>query len=210
MSTTPTSMDMVRYRNFELANVPFNRLAVLTVEAFITTLHRSSKTSERDTRAVSEFIISNQGAFSIIEEVPLEQVLAFWETAASHAIAPSGEYMVNVLMELNSVFRSLTATWAMDEIVGLLTPIYPKMALPGVNSDDMREMVALKNNYHSSQAYASLPDSDYLASMFKSYSWVIPWIIISHIDHRLLTEIVSHSALVVAEKQEAPKEEAQS
>lgn len=201
------SMDMINYHGITIANVPFNRLSIVTIEAFLSTFNRSRLLTERDIRIQGDWLISSLRRFTIISEDPLETFLKFWEETSLIQTGPSQEFMVTFLMEIHSSFLAMGSIFKPDEVADLLATLYPQMAALSPSekaTTDVREMIA---NYKNSQSYLEMVTKDSLVKTLKAVPWIVPFLIMNHCDSRLMDLILINVNAAIQAKSDKPKEE---
>lgn len=182
-------MDTVSYKGFVLPNVPFNRLAIAATEALSNAVARSSKLTDRDMRVLVDFVTTNQRTFTLLPSTVERTILEFWDKASLIRSSPSNEYMVSFLMEVNSLFLTMLPD-GVNSAATLLADLYPRMPSNSEETETYDPVTHLRRNYYNSQAYIELPTQDAIAKQFKMYSWVLPWVVVSHMDYQLLKTLL--------------------
>lgn len=199
------SMDMINYHGITIANVPFNRLSIVTIEAFLSSINRSRLLTERDIRIQGDWLIGSLRRFTIMSEDPLETFLKFWEETSLIRTGPSQEFMVTFLMEINSSFLAMGSIFKGDDIADLLAGLYPQMASVSASDKatvDVREMIA---NYKNSQSYLEMVTKESLVKTLKAVPWIVPFLIMNHCDSRLMDLLLSSINAAIQAKKDSSK-----
>ncbi len=203
---SPLTFDEISYRGVVMPNVAFNRLAAIVTESFTTAFARSAIIAARDSRTLNSFLLESFRRFTIPTVNLEEDILQFWEDAARTRIGADSEYMISFFMEVNSVFNVLSSEIKRSEILDLVCLLFPKMekAEPtsGIaRSEAVLELNELKEAYNISQLCIEYKPPAQIRTTIETYPWIIPWLVLSHMDYNLTTYLTTYIVrLVVPEK----------
>lgn len=202
--------DQFRYAGMEIIDTFHNRMTVLAADSFYSCVGRASFIGGRQIDLVSDFILRNLGRFQILQPDVEEQILEFWYEAAREGTGVPQEFMISVLIEIQSYFNAQIMDMR-PRVTEYFKNLYPQLDATAfgrgsqVRSADSEE--SLYDLFDRSYLFpnkANIHETITKLTTDSKFSWVLPWMVISHADRLVIVAMAQSIAAQVAEAKNNP------
>ena len=194
------------YLNTEFFDTFHNRISAIAADAFYTVVGRSLTVGSRQSKLVCDFILDNLGNFQVLDTTWEDQIFSLWYEASRTQTGIPQEHMVSVLTEIQSYFNVQTMDHHKD-LPKYIESLYPQVGATRLNEPSQFKLVESDEETFTKLFDRSFIFHDLTPAQFSSkitspnHSWVIPWMIVSHMDRVMLNLMVeSISALTLQQR----------
>ena len=205
MSFTDRQNGYFVYLNTEFFDTFHNRISAIVADAFYTVVGRSLTVGSRQAKLVCDFILDNLGNFQVLDATWEDQIFSLWYEASRAQTGERQDYMVSVLTEIQSYFFVQTMDHHKD-LPRYIECLYPQVGAKRINEPSQYSAAEEEETFsklfdRSFIFHETTPGQFSNTIMSANHSWVIPWMIVSHMDRVMLNLMVeSISALTLQQR----------
>lgn len=177
-----TSSDYLEYGRIQYIDTAHNRLSILAAESILAVMRRSNILTSRSVRLMRDFFIEKLAHFTILSENPILDILEMWSDAGSKSTGSEQEFMITVLVEIQSIFSAQSHGFSMS-MEEYLSALYPQLhakpiELPGEEAESFNLSYVFLEGRNANTVIKEI--------LQPVYSWALPWMILAHADSLVL------------------------